>query len=42
MARVDFESVTKRFAVGVAAVDSLDLAIEDGELMVLVGPRVRS
>jgi ABC-type sugar transport system ATPase subunit len=38
MARVDFQSVSKRFAVGVAAVDSLDLAIEDGELMVLVGP----
>jgi ABC-type sugar transport system ATPase subunit len=38
MARVDFKSVTKRFEAGVAAVDSLDLAIEDGELMVLVGP----
>ena len=38
MARVDFNAVSKRFTVGVAAVDSLDLAIEDGELMVLVGP----
>ncbi|MFI5261226.1 MAG: ABC transporter ATP-binding protein, partial [Candidatus Limnocylindrales bacterium] len=37
MAPVTFEHVTKRFG-GVTAVDDLDLAIADGEFMVLVGP----
>jgi len=38
MARVDFEGVTKDFSDGVRAVDGLDLAVDDGEFMVLVGP----
>ncbi|MGN6379026.1 MAG: ABC transporter ATP-binding protein [Gaiellales bacterium] len=38
MATVEFRSVTKRFMAGATAVDSLDLEIADGELMVLVGP----
>jgi multiple sugar transport system ATP-binding protein len=37
VASVTFESVTKRFD-DVVAVDALDLAIEDGEFMVLLGP----
>ena len=37
MASVTFETVTKRYG-DVTAVDSLDLAIEDGEFMVLLGP----
>jgi multiple sugar transport system ATP-binding protein len=37
VASVTFESVTKRFDE-VVAVDELDLAIEDGEFMVLLGP----
>ena len=37
MASLTFESVTKRFD-DVVAVDALDLAIEDGEFMVLLGP----
>jgi ABC-type sugar transport system ATPase subunit len=35
---VTFENVTKRFDGDVVAVDGLDLAIEDGEFMVLLGP----
>src|SRR5581483_2416670 len=38
MARVAFEQVTKVFGDGTRAVDRLDLAVEDGEFMVLVGP----
>jgi sn-glycerol 3-phosphate transport system ATP-binding protein len=38
MARVEFRSVTKTFADETTAVDALDLAVTDGELMVLVGP----
>ncbi|HET6953562.1 MAG TPA: sn-glycerol-3-phosphate ABC transporter ATP-binding protein UgpC [Acidimicrobiales bacterium] len=37
MASLTFESVSKRFD-DVVAVDDLDLAIEDGEFMVLLGP----
>jgi multiple sugar transport system ATP-binding protein len=37
MASVTFENVSKRFD-DVVAVDNLDLAIADGELMVLLGP----
>jgi ABC-type sugar transport system ATPase subunit len=37
MARVVFEQVTKRFD-GTVAVDGLDLAIADGEFLVLLGP----
>jgi multiple sugar transport system ATP-binding protein len=37
VASVTFEGVTKRFD-DVVAVDALDLAIEDGEFMVLLGP----
>ena len=38
MAGVTFEHVTKRYGVEVVGVDDLDLAIADGEFMVLVGP----
>jgi multiple sugar transport system ATP-binding protein len=38
MASIDFENVTKRYADGVEAVKDMNLAIADGELMVLVGP----
>jgi len=38
VASVTFESVTKRFDGDVVAVDQLDLAVEDGEFMVLLGP----
>jgi multiple sugar transport system ATP-binding protein len=38
LARIELDSVTKRFADGTTAVDSLDLAVGDGELLVLVGP----
>ena len=38
MASVTFENVTKRFDGDVVAVDDLDLAIADGEFMVLLGP----
>ena len=38
MASVAFEAVSKVFGDGTKAVDSLDLTIEDGEFMVLVGP----
>lgn len=37
MSSVTFSSVTKRFG-DVVAVDALDLAIDDGEFMVLLGP----
>jgi osmoprotectant transport system ATP-binding protein len=35
---ITFESVTKRYPDGTVAVDSLDLVIPDGKIMVLVGP----
>jgi osmoprotectant transport system ATP-binding protein len=35
---ITFESVTKRYPDGTVAVDSLDLNIPDGKIMVLVGP----
>src|SRR5438105_15072499 len=38
MAGVSFERVTKTYADGTTAVDSLDLDVDDGEFMVLVGP----
>ena len=38
MAGVVFDEVTKVYADGIKAVDSLDLDIADGEFMVLVGP----
>ena len=38
MSRIELESVTKRFGDGTTAVSSLDLAVGDGELLVLVGP----
>jgi multiple sugar transport system ATP-binding protein len=38
MASVTFDNVSKVFADGTRAVDRLELAIEDGEFMVLVGP----
>jgi multiple sugar transport system ATP-binding protein len=38
MAAVTLEKVSKIYADGVRAVNSLDLAINDGEFMVLVGP----
>jgi len=38
MASINFEHVTKRYADGVEAVKDMNLAIADGELMVLVGP----
>ena len=37
MASVTFDGVTKRYG-DVTAVDELDLTIEDGEFMVLLGP----
>ena len=38
MAEIEFDSVQKIYADGTQAVHDLDLAITDGELMVLVGP----
>jgi multiple sugar transport system ATP-binding protein len=38
LARIELDSVTKRFGDGTVAVNSLDLAVGDGELLVLVGP----
>jgi multiple sugar transport system ATP-binding protein len=38
VAEITFDGVTKIYDDGTLAVDSLDLAIEDGELMVVVGP----
>ncbi|MGH3140857.1 MAG: ABC transporter ATP-binding protein [Gaiellales bacterium] len=38
MAKVEFRAVTKMFGDETTAVDALDLAVADGELMVLVGP----
>ena len=38
MAAIEFDGVSKIFPNGTRAVDPLDLAIEEGEFMVLVGP----
>jgi multiple sugar transport system ATP-binding protein len=38
MAAIEFRGVTKRYPDGTVAVDRLDLAIADGEFMILVGP----
>jgi multiple sugar transport system ATP-binding protein len=38
VARIELEQVCKRYGDGTRAVDGLDLAIDDGEFMVLVGP----
>jgi multiple sugar transport system ATP-binding protein len=38
VAAIEFRDVSKTFADGARAVDDLDLAIRDGEFMVLVGP----
>ena len=38
MAGVTFDAVTKRYPDGTTAVNHLDLAIRDGEFVVLVGP----
>ena len=38
MARIDLEQLRKVYAGGVEAVKGIDLAIRDGELVVLVGP----
>lgn len=38
MAQIVLDQVTKRYASGPAAVNQLDLAIQDGEFMVFVGP----
>ena len=38
MASIRFEHVTKRYADGVEAVSDMNLMIEDGEFMILVGP----
>jgi multiple sugar transport system ATP-binding protein len=38
MAEVTFENVSKKYQDGLHAVRSLDLAIKDGEFLVLVGP----
>ena len=38
MARIELDAVTKQFPDGTKAVRSLDLAVGDGELLVLVGP----
>ncbi|MDG4666553.1 sn-glycerol-3-phosphate ABC transporter ATP-binding protein UgpC [Mycobacterium sp. 236(2023)] len=38
MADVEFRGVTRSYAGGVVALDSLDLAVADGEFLILVGP----
>jgi multiple sugar transport system ATP-binding protein len=38
MSSIDFEHVTKRYADGFEAVNDLNLAIDDGEFMILIGP----
>jgi multiple sugar transport system ATP-binding protein len=38
LSRIELEAVTKRFGDGTTAVSALDLAVGDGELLVLVGP----
>jgi ABC-type Fe3+/spermidine/putrescine transport system ATPase subunit len=38
MAEIVLSKVSKRFADGTLAVDGVDLAISDGEFVILVGP----
>ena len=38
MSTVEFSRVTKQFGDGTVALDSLDLAVEEGEFLVLLGP----
>ena len=38
MASINFEHVTRRYADGLETVKDMNLAVADGELMVLVGP----
>ncbi|MGY1615393.1 ABC transporter ATP-binding protein [Geodermatophilus sp. SYSU D00691] len=38
MASITFDRITKRYPDGTLAVDELDLAVADGEFLVLVGP----
>ena len=38
MAEIEFRGVTKRYADGTEAVTDMNLAVEDGEFMILVGP----
>src|ERR687893_674379 len=38
MAGIELQRVTKRYPDGTEGVKALDLAIEDGEFMILVGP----
>ncbi len=38
MATITFDRVSKRFDMGAVALDALDLAVADGEFLVLVGP----
>ena len=38
MAEIKLDGVSKRFADGYEAVKDIDLDIEDGEFMILVGP----
>jgi ABC-type sugar transport system ATPase subunit len=38
MARVEIRDLSKRYPGGVKGVESLDLAVDDGELVVLLGP----
>ena len=38
MASINFEHVTKRYADGLKAVKDMNLAVADGDLMILVDP----
>ena len=38
MAEIKLDKVTKRYPDGTEAVKDLDLEIEDGEFLILVGP----
>jgi ABC-type Fe3+/spermidine/putrescine transport system ATPase subunit len=38
MARLALEQVTRRFASGAMAVDGVSLAVEHGEMLVILGP----
>jgi ABC-type multidrug transport system fused ATPase/permease subunit len=38
VASINFEHVTKRYADGLEAVKDMNLAVADGEFMILVGP----
>ena len=41
MPRVSLQKIVKNYSKGHRAVNGIDLAIEDGELLVLVGPAAR-